>query len=448
MKSKLLLVDDDDVYRGLLGGELERLGHRVVAVGSAAEARLRATGEVPLDLALVDLRLGDGDGLDVLRFLHTHTPGTEVVMLTGHGTIDTAIEAMRLGAFDYMTKPCSLQELQVVLSKALERKALVESNSILRDGLQPADPAGSFIGCSPQFQRMRAMIDRVAASTATVTILGETGVGKEVVSRLIHARSARARQPLVVVDCTTLQDDLLHNELFGHEKGAYTGASERKHGLFEVANGGTIFLDEVGDLSPALQQKLLRVLETGSFRHVGGTREIHVDVRIVAATNRDLTDMTRRGYFRSDLFYRLGTLRIEVPPLRDRVEDIPALTEHFLGRIDARFGGPRRRFSAEAMRRLQAWRWPGNVRELQHAVEAAVVLSDGPLIDVEHLPADLQQASATGGKLRTLQELEREHIAQVLVAVTGNRSQAAHILGISERTLYRKLAEHGLELPE
>ena len=444
MKHRLLLVDDDDTYRGLLGMEMARLGFKVTTGDSVAQAKLCIRGEEPFDVAVLDLHLGDGDGLDVLRELRAQSPQTEVVMLTGHGSIDSAIEAMKQGAFDYLSKPCSINQLQVAINKALERRALVERNAILRDGFQAPDVGPSFIGCSPAFQQVRALIERVAASHATVTVLGETGVGKEVVARMIHARSDRSRQALVVVDCTTLHDDLLHSELFGHEKGAYTGATDRKHGLFEVADGGTIFLDEVGDLSPALQQKLLRVIETGCFRHVGGTREIHVDVRIVAATNRDLADMMRRGFFRSDLFYRLGTIRIDVPPLRDRVEDIPALAEHFLARIEARFGQSRR-FTPAALRQLQAWRWPGNVRELLHTVEAAAVLAGGTTIDTCDLPPEVRDATATGGRLCTLEELERDHMTAVLRAVAGNRSQAAQILGISERTLYRKVSEYGLE---
>ncbi len=445
MKSHLLVVDDDDIYRSLLADELAHFGYRVTTACSVADAMRVLAGDESFDTAVLDLHLGDGDGMEVLKRLRVVSPQTEAIVLTGHGTIDTAIAAMRAGAYDYVAKPCSIKELRVVIDKALERRRLVERNEILRTGLQPPPSTSAFIGSSAAFEKARVLIERVAASEASVLILGETGVGKEVVARRVHEGSPRKSQPFVVVDCTTLHDDLLHSELFGHEKGAYTGATERKHGLFEVADGGTMFLDEIGDLSLGLQQKLLRVLETGCFRHVGGTREIHVDARLVAATNRNLEEMIARGQFRSDLYYRLGTLHVEMPPLRDRVEDIPTLARHFLARIDARYG-LQRRISAEAMARLQAWHWPGNVRELLHAVEAAAVLATGEVIEVEDLPRHVRgtrrQETAV---MRTLESLERDHIISVLQTVGGNRHQAASVLGISERTLYRKLSDYGLE---
>ena len=448
MKPHLFIVDDDDVYRSLLADEMQHEGFRVTTASGLGHALRTLDGEEVFDIAVLDLHLGDGDGMDVLKRLRSVSPQTEAIVLTGHGTIDTAITAMRNGAYDYVAKPCSIKELRVVLDKALERRRLVERNAILQSGLQPPPSTSAFIGSSAAFAQARALIERVAASGASVLILGETGVGKEVVARRVHEGSPRKSQPFVVVDCTTLHDDLLHSELFGHEKGAYTGATERKHGLFEVADGGTLFLDEIGDLSLGLQQKLLRVLETGCFRHVGGTREIHVDARLVAATNRNLEDMIARGQFRSDLYYRLGTLHIEIPPLRERVEDIPILARHFLARIDARFGQARR-FTADALARLQAWHWPGNVRELLHAVEAAAVLASGEAIDVDDLPRHVRGARrAESAVMRSLESLEREHIVAVLQAVGANRHQAAQVLGISERTLYRKLGDYGLESGE
>ncbi len=444
-RTRLLLVDDDDVFRNLLSRELGRRGYEVLAVESVRRAKYRIEND-HFELAVVDLRLADGDGLELLRLIRSRHPDTETVMLTGHGTIDSAVEAIRMGAFDYLRKPCPLDELEVTLHKASERRALVERASILSDGFSNPDLGADVVGVSPAFVAVRDMIERVAASDATTLVLGETGVGKEVVARLIHARSPRARKPLVVVDCTTLHDALLESELFGHEKGAYTGATERKHGLFEVADGGTIFLDEVGDVSPQTQVRLLRVLETGRFRHVGGTREISVDVRIVAATNRDLEDMMRRGFLRSDLYYRLCTIRIDVPPLRDRAEDIPVLALHFLARLNARFGKART-FSAAALDALRAHSWPGNVRELLHAVERAMVLCDGAEIGPQHLPRALTRVAPPpdSDRLESLRTLERRHIVRVLDVVEGNRSAAASILGIAERTLYRKIRGYGLD---
>jgi DNA-binding NtrC family response regulator len=448
MKSHLFIVDDDDVYRTLLADELQDQGFRTTTASGLSDALRTLDGDENFDVAVLDLHLGDGDGMDVLKRLRAVSPQTEAIVLTGHGTIDTAIAAMRAGAYDYVAKPCSILELKVVIEKALERRRLVERNAILQAGLQAPPSTNAFIGSSEKFTQARALIERVAASGASVLILGETGVGKEVVARRVHEGSPRKSQPFVVVDCTTLHDDLLHSELFGHEKGAYTGATERKHGLFEVADGGTMFLDEIGDLSLGLQQKLLRVLETGSFRHVGGTREIHVDARLVAATNRNLEEMIAKGQFRSDLYYRLGTLHIEIPPLRERLEDIPILAKHFLARIDARFGQARR-FSLDALSRLQAWHWPGNVRELLHAVEAAAVLATGDTLEVADLPRHIRgNKRQETSVLRSLDALEREHIVAVLQAVGGNRHQAASVLGISERTLYRKLGEYGLESGE
>jgi DNA-binding NtrC family response regulator len=441
----LLLVDDDDTYRGLLAMQLRESGYHVVHAGSVREAKRRAA-ERPFDLALVDLALPDGSGLDVLECLRDTSPRTEALMLTGHGTIDTAVEAMRLGAFDYLRKPCPMEELEVTLERALERQQLKEKNAILEDGYAARDLGAHFVGCSRGHREVTERIGRVAPTDSTVLILGETGVGKEVVSRELHARSGRRERPFVVVECACLHHDLLHSELFGHEKGAFTGAHSAKHGLFEVADGGTLFLDEIGDVSPDTQTKLLRVLETGCFRHAGGLREIKVDVRILAATNRDLEELMGRGYFRRDLYYRLSTITIRVPPLRDRREDIPVLLEAFLARTNAKLG-QRKRLTPAAVERLYAHPWPGNVRELLHVIEGAVILSSGDVIDAPDLPLDEPASRASGadaGATLTLAELEERHIRRVLTEVAGNRSQAAQRLGISERTLYRKIVTLGL----
>jgi len=447
----LLLVDDDDAFRLAMGGELERLGFEVETASSGAEA-IRAASRIDPAIVLLDLRLPDMDGIEVLRAIRDACPGTEVIMLTGHGSIDAAIESVRLGASDYVTKPCPLDELEVRIQRALERQSLKQRASLLERGLTPPDPGSSFVGDSPEFQKMTRLVERVAPSDSTVLICGETGAGKELVAKLLHARSPRKGRPFVVVECAALQEELLQSELFGHERGSFTGADRAKPGLFEVAHGGTIFLDEIGEVSQTTQVKLLRVLDTSTFRHVGGTAEIRVDVRVIAATNRDLAGMVKEGLFREDLYYRLCTIMIDVPPLRERTEDIGLLAAHFVERLNERYGF-HKRFGEEASRRLAGHDWPGNVRELMHVAEAAFVVCEGTLIRPEHLPPAFRQTTVPGaaeaspaGRLPTLRELEREHIERVLRAAGGHRGNTAKILGISERNLYRKLAEYGLLL--
>ncbi len=295
--ARVLVVDDDETFRRLMAAELARRGFVTQGAASVAQAR-DLLGREEFDVALVDLRLPDGEGTEVVRHGRELQPRTEMIILTGHGSLDSAIEAMRNGAFDYLRKPCPTAEVEVALERALERQELLERNTILRDGLAPPDMGEAFVGASPAFQEVSAFIQRVAQTDTAVLLLGETGVGTDVAAKLIHARSRRARQPLVVVECAALHEDLLNSELFGHERGAYTGAAALKHGLFEVADGGTLFLDEIGDVSLATQVKLLRVLETGCFRRVGSTKELATDVRLVAATNRDLKEMMARGFFR------------------------------------------------------------------------------------------------------------------------------------------------------
>jgi DNA-binding NtrC family response regulator len=442
-------VDDDDAFRRVLAGELERLGFAVTTAGTAGDA-LQALPRVEPEIVLLDLQLPDMPGLDVLKRIREHV-SAEVIMLTGHGSIDTAIESIRAGAFDYLAKPCPLDELEVRIQRALERRSLKTRANLLERGLTPPDLGTSFVGATPEFRELVHLIDRVAPSNSTILITGETGSGKEMVAKLVHARSARRQRPFVVVECAALQESLLQSELFGHERGAFTGADRAKPGLFEVAQGGTIFLDEIGEVSQATQVKLLRVLDTSTFRHVGGTAEIKVDVRVVAATNRDLEAMARQGAFREDLYYRLSTITLRIPPLRDRRADIELLAEHFVRMLNER-SGAHKRISAPALEILRRHEWPGNVRELLHVVEAAVVVCEGPEILPEHLPAALRQLPGLGprntpqdedeSRLPTLEQLERAHIERVLKATNGHRGQAAQILGISERNLYRKLLEY------
>lgn len=450
--TSLLLVDDDDAFRAVMSGELDRRGFEVTTADSGQVA-LRALETSQPDVILLDLQLPDTSGLEVLKAALDKCPGSEVIMLTGHGTMDTAIESIRMGAFDYVSKPCPMDELEVRIQRALERQALNRRTSVLERGLTPRDPGDWLVGQSREFLKLIELTERVAPSDSTVLITGETGSGKEVVAKLLHSRSHRAKRPFVVVECAALQEELLQSELFGHERGAFTGADRRKAGLFEVADGGTIFLDEIGEVSPATQVKLLRVLDTATFRHVGGTAEIRVDVRVAAATNRNLGERVDAGLFREDLFYRLSTIILRLPPLREREGDVDLLANHFIGLLNSRFG-LQRNIGPEALSLLRRHDWPGNVRELLHAVERALIVCDGDEIRPEHLPRVLRSspgeprrtasASDGSGSLPSLAELERGHVEKVLDSVGGHRGKAAGILGISERNLYRKLKAYGI----
>ncbi len=449
-KASLLVVDDDETFRGVLSGELELRGFEVAGAGSGEEAIRQVARSVP-DVVLLDLQLPDCSGLEVLQRVRQASPTSEVIILTGHGSIDTAIESIRSGAFDYVAKPCPLDELEVRVQRALERQALRRRATILERGLTPSDPGGRFIGESPTFLEVVTLIERVAPTDSTILITGETGTGKEMAAKLIHARSQRSHRPFVVVECAALQESLLQSELFGHERGAFTGADRAKPGLFEVANGGTIFLDEIGEVGAAGQVNLLRVLDTSRFRHVGGTNEVHVDVRVIAATNRDLGAMVRQKMFREDLYYRLRTITIAIPPLRERGGDVDLLATHFVEVVNERYGFAKR-LGDDALADLRDHDWPGNVRELLHAIEAALVVCEGEEVRASHLPAALKRKTAptepvpsdSRGRCPTLAELERSHIERVLRASGGHRGQAARALGISERNLYRKLKEYRL----
>jgi DNA-binding NtrC family response regulator len=439
---RVVLVDDDDEFRRIMSGELARRGHAVNAVASGAAALKAATDA---DVMVLDLRLPDMDGIEVLKKLRGAELSAGVLMLTGHGTIDTAIQAMRLGAYDYLEKPCSLDRMDMAIRKAYEHIRLVERQRVLEDGYAARNVWHEFIGRSPALDKVRQAIARIAPTDSTTLILGETGVGKEMVAWLLHAESRRGERPFVVVDCAGIHEELLQSELFGHEKGAFTGAARQKHGLFEVGNTGTIFLDEVGEMSLEVQAKLLRVLETGRFRRLGGTKEVAVDVRVISATNRDLRGAIARGHFREDLFFRLAPLVIEVPPLRERREDIPVLVEHFTRQFNLRFSQTKH-FGPDAMDTLRRYRWPGNVRELAHAVQQSIVLAERDEIGPEDLPPTITLGGAesplTDGDEPSLREVQRRYVLSVMDRVRGNRAQAARILKISERNLYRLLRKY------
>lgn len=440
----ILFVDDEASFRTLTSRELARAGYRVEQAGNLTEAR-RALGRQSFDLVLLDVRMPDGSGLDLLPEVREHWPATEVVMLTAYGTVEEAIRAMKQGAHDFLTKPCRLSELEAVLAKALEKQALQRNNDALSRDVQRMTPGSAIIGDTSDMKEMFHLLERVAPTDTTVLIRGESGVGKEVVAREVHRLSLRARQPFIVVDCASLHENLLQSELFGHEKGAYTGAISLKRGLFEVSHGGTIFLDEIGELTPALQVRLLRVLQDHTFRRLGGNADITVDVRVIAATNRSLEVMIKEKAFREDLFFRLSVVPLVIPPLRQRRDDIPRLVEHFVRTSSV---VPKRgaTVSPDGMDVLLRYGWPGNVRELENVIERALILCDDGVIGPEHLPMGLRMAPAFEpepgqGEWPSLEDVELRYIRRVLDHCKGHRQNAARILGISERNLYRKLKE-------
>jgi DNA-binding NtrC family response regulator len=443
-ETHLLIVDDEESFRTIVGKELARMGYAVTTAASLAEAR-QALARGSFHLVLLDVRLPDGSGLELLTDIKGSLPSTQVVILTAFGTVQEAIEAMKRGAHDFLTKPCKLAELEAVLQRALEVAHLERGNLALRRDVERLQPSDNFVGSTPAVIELHELLSRVAATDSTVLIRGESGVGKELVARAVHSQSHRSKQPFVVVDCASLHENLLQSELFGHEKGAYTGAVRLKHGLFEVADRGTIFLDEIGEMTPALQVKLLRVLETGIFRRVGGTADIKVDVRVIAATNRPLEAMLKDGRFREDLYYRLNVFALSIPPLRERQKDIPLLAGHFVRNSTI---GPKRtvQVSPEAMEVMLRYTWPGNVRELENVIERALILCDAGIVRPEHLPMGMRASSnaaidGASGSHPTLAEAEHRYIQQVLEECSGHRQKAARILGISERNLYRKLKE-------
>ncbi|MBI4012377.1 MAG: sigma-54-dependent Fis family transcriptional regulator, partial [Candidatus Rokubacteria bacterium] len=442
LAARALVVDDDPDLCEALGDRLRGLGFQVTAAGSGGEA-LRLVREDPPLIVLLDLVLPGMDGMAVLEAIRREEPEVVVIVITAHGTIARAVEAMKKGAYDFVTKPFDPRHLEIVLGKALERQALRDANALLTS--EVGDRYAAIVGESSGMQAVLDVARRAAPSSATVLLLGESGTGKEVLARAIHRWSLRAHRPFVVVNCVALSEELLESELFGHEKGAFTGAHQQKRGKLEVAQGGTVFLDEVGDVRPALQAKLLRVLQDQTFERVGGTRPIHADVRFVAATNRDLSQAVRQGQFRLDLFYRLHVVTVTLPPLRERPADVPAFARHFLDRYSREVKREIAGFTPEALTCLRRHTWPGNVRELENAIERAVVLTDGVEIGVRDLPAEVRDAGLGGGARRdgirafheAVEEYKRGLIASVLRRTAGNRTQAARMLGLQRTYLAR-----------
>jgi len=442
----ILIVDDEIETCALLREIMEKEGYDVQVAHEGQAALDLVIGQHP-DVVLSDIQMPGMNGIQLLMAIHQHQPATQVILLTAYGSLSTAVEGIKAGAFDYLSKPFVLDEIRTVVRHALEHKRMLEENRTLRDRVAPSNPLNLIQGKSPALVAVYKLIARVAPTDSTVLIQGESGTGKELIARAIHANSLRKDGPFVAVDCGTLAETILESELFGHERGAFTGAISRKKGLMESAQHGTCFLDEIGDISSTLQSKLLRVLQEHEIRYVGGVDSIPVNARIVAATNKNLKNLVKEGKFREDLYYRLNVVTISLPPLRDRLQDIPVLVDFFLEKHGKTASKHVTGISSQAMALIMQYNWPGNVRELEHTIEHAIVLTGQSTIMPQDLPETISTHSTskpTTNGWKTLEQLEREHILRVLDAYKGDEAQAAEVLGVHRKTIQRKLKEYGL----
>ena len=441
---RILVVDDEANARSALAELLRDEGLEVETAADAFKALGKFAAFAP-HVVITDLKMPGMDGIELVKKLRAMEDAPAVIVMTAFGAVDSALEAMRSGAEEYLTKPLNFDELLILVDKVLANQAMRRETVQLRGRVRERVAPCNMVGSSPPMQRVLEIVDQVAPSRATVLITGESGTGKELVANAIHQRSPRANGPFIKLHCAALADGLIESELFGHEKGSFTGAANRKDGRFSLADGGTLFLDEIGEISPSLQVKLLRFLQEHEFERVGGTQTIHVDVRVIAATNRDLREEVARGRFREDLFYRLNVVNIETPSLRERRSDIPKIANFFLDRFAKENGKAIETISAQALERLVSYDWPGNVRELENAIERAVVLSEAGELEVRHLPQAVRPVGMTGMPLipgATMAELERYAILETLKAAAGSTSKAAEILGISARTIQYRLHEY------
>jgi len=448
-KAKILIVEDEKAMRNLLDSELSRSGYQVTVAADGAEG-LSKYSEEAFNVVLLDVKMPGMNGVEVLRQMRSLSNLPEIIMFTGHGEIETAVECIKLGAYDYITKPVKLDELELVIVKASDKNQLRLENMSLRHEINLLSEH-NFIGKSASFMKVVNLTKRWGATNEHVLITGESGTGKELAARAVHDSSARSNKPFVTVNCGRLDVHTAESELFGHMQGAFTSANKSRPGLFEMADCGTLFMDEVSEMNLDVQVKLLRILETGCFRRLGGTRDIRVDVRFVFATNKKLEECVERGAFREDLFHRINLLPIYIPPLRERREDIVPLAMHFLKEFGGGHAHGAWEISEDTLRALCAYDWPGNVRELKNAIRRACVLAPENLITLDLLPFSapalpvvLPQAREAGAKLAPLWAVEREHIAMVMEAVDGNKSMASRLLEIDRKTLYTKLERYSL----
>jgi len=437
---KLLVTDDDKNLRTVLTKELTDEGFDVSAAENVKEA-LSILDSRDIDVLLLDLNMPDGNGMEVLKKIRSADIPVEVIFLTAYATVSTAVEAMKQGAYDYLTKPFKIEDLITVINKAYERKQLVSENISLKSQIRHQHQQKQFITGSPVMLHILEDLKKVAQSDFPVLITGESGVGKELIASAIHHESGRPEGPFIPINCGAIPENMMETELFGHEKGAFTGAVARKPGLLELANSGSIFFDEIGEMPWPLQVKLLRVIETRNFMRLGGTREITIDPKMIFATNKDLTREVEEKNFRKDLYYRIETFHIEIPPLRDRKEDIPLLINHFMNTNHICRG---KSFSSDAIRALSEYSWPGNVRELQNVIYKVLLLARHNVIDSEALPADIVSVKRHFTSKR-IADVEEEHILNVLEEAGGNQKKAAEMLGIDPKTLYRKLKGYGVK---
>ncbi|MDR4509794.1 MAG: sigma-54 dependent transcriptional regulator [Candidatus Brocadiaceae bacterium] len=445
-KINILFADDENTFRNIMTNELRRMGYHVTACASGGET-LQNLKERDFDVIVLDMNMPVMDGLETLKRIRELEYTTEVIILTGQGSIENAVQAIKQGAYNYLTKPCRLHELDALLQKALEKRQLSRENVHLKRLIDDAKGTPVMIGNSASMHMTYKMVQKIAPADSNVLIQGETGTGKELIAQMIHQHSSRANRPFVVVNCATLQEALLESELFGHVKGAFTGATESKIGLFEIAEYGTLFLDEIGELSISTQAKLLRVIQSGEIRRVGDNRVITVDTRIIAATHKDLSTEVKEGRFREDLYFRLNVISLTLPPLRERQEDIPLFIDHFLKNFC--LNKQEKKLLPEVRNLFMKYNWPGNVRELENTIERLVVLSDGDTITTKDLPDTFQgmlsDSNVVGEARVKLAEVERNHIVKVLKKTQWNKTITAEMLGISLKTLYNKLKTYDIE---